>query len=155
MRFIADAMLGRLARWLRLLGFDTLYCPDISDSRLLRLAREQDRFILTRDTHFLNVKNFRDYLLINSNNPFEQVLEVVEALNIKEFKPGRCANCNGVLAKVRKKEDVRDMVPEHVFLNSDTFLKCQDCGNVYWEGSHLKMFREKLCDVLKGVRPQN
>lgn len=65
MKFIADAMLGRLARWLRLLGFDTLYYPDISDSNLLKIARQQERFILTRDTHFPGFKNLKEYLLIN------------------------------------------------------------------------------------------
>jgi uncharacterized protein with PIN domain len=67
LRFVADAMLGRLARWMRFLGFDTLYYRDISDSRLIRIAREQNRLILTRDTRLVKIKAVKDYLLIKAN----------------------------------------------------------------------------------------
>ncbi|HUO77682.1 MAG TPA: DUF5615 family PIN-like protein, partial [Thermodesulfovibrionales bacterium] len=76
-RFIADAMLGRLSRWLRLLGFDTLYYPDIKDSDLMKLAVQEGRCLLTRDTHFLNIRNFRNFLMVHSDNPIEQVAEVL------------------------------------------------------------------------------
>lgn len=146
-RFIADAMLGRLARWLRLLGFDTLYYPDISDGGLVRLAIQEERFILTRDTHFLKIKNLRNRIIINSNNPIDQVIEVLRAFNIKEFTVSRCPHCNGVLGDVDEKETIRDKVPEYVFLNRSNFLRCSSCGNVYWEGTHLKRFRAMLGNI--------
>jgi uncharacterized protein with PIN domain len=94
MKFIADVMLGRLARWMRFLGVDTLYYSDISDSRLLRIAREQDRFILTRDTRLIKVKGIKDYLLINANDSFKQLLEVIDTLKLKKFNPlSRCVKC--------------------------------------------------------------
>jgi len=150
MKFIADVMLGRLARWMRFLGFDILYYPDISDSRLIKIAREQDRFILTRDTRLIKIKGVKDYLLIKANDSFEQLLEVIEALKLKQFNLlSRCVRCNGVLTQVLKKSEIKDSVPEYVFLNFNVFLKCSSCGNIYWEGSHLKNFREKLGEVLK------
>lgn len=149
MRFIADAMLGRLARWLRLLGFDTSYYPDISDTRLLRIAKEEKRLILTRDTRLIKIKGFNDYLLIKANDPFKQILEVINTLDIKHFCPfSRCVSCNGVLRGLTDKNEIRESVPEFVFLNSKTFLRCTNCGKVYWEGTHPKKFREKLSDIL-------
>jgi len=149
-RFIADVMLGRLARWMRFLGVDTLYYSDISDSRLLRIAREQDRFILTRDTRLIKVKGIKDYLLINANDSFKQLLEVIDTLKLKKFNPlSRCVKCNGLLTRILNKQEINDSVPEFVFLNFSIFLKCGDCGKIYWEGTHPKKFREKLHEVLR------
>ena len=151
-RFIADAMLGRLARWLRFLGFDTLYYPDISDSRLIRIAREQNRMILTRDTRLAKTKAARDHLLITANDSYSQLVEVIDSLRLKEFRPpGRCVECNGRLMGIADKTTVRDSVPEYVFLSSDSFLRCENCGKIYWEGTHPKRFREKLGNIIKQI----
>lgn len=144
---MADAMLGRLARWLRLLGFDTLYYPHGSDADLLKAAIREDRVILTRDTRFPRIKNLKDFLLIKSNDPIEQVKEVI-SLYPRELKASRCARCNGVLDSVAEKEEIRDRVPEHVFFGRGNFMRCGSCGNVYWEGTHLKRFREMLYTLL-------
>lgn len=143
-RFIADAMLGRLARWLRLLGFDTLYYADISDGELLRLAAREGRFILTRDTHFMKRKGLRDFYLVRSEKPMEQIREVLTFFNIREPGAGRCASCNGALSEIADKALVRDAVPEYIFLHSSDFRRCDACGKVYWEGTHLKRFRRML-----------
>ncbi|HYA31704.1 MAG TPA: Mut7-C RNAse domain-containing protein [Thermodesulfovibrionales bacterium] len=148
--FIADAMLGRLARWLRLLGFDTLYYPHIRDSDLLKFALRDGRYILTRDTHFLGIKNVPTVTFIHSNEPLKQVKEVIGIFGLKEAMPGRCARCNGILREVGTKDSIRDEVPEYVFLNCSNFLKCRACGNVYWEGTHLRRFRTMLGGILRG-----
>ena len=145
MQFIADAMLGRLARWLRFLGFDTLYYPGIDDAKLIRIARENNRFILTRDTRLVQRKGLRNVLLIHANDSLHQLVEVVTSLKLKQFDTlSRCVSCNGQLVKIREKDTVRDMVPEYVFLNRDAFFKCTECDKIYWEGSHPKKFRENL-----------
>lgn len=149
-RFLADVMLGRLARWLRLLGFDTLYYTDISDNRLLRVAKEEGRFILTRDTRIVRIKGIKDFLLIRANDSFSQLLEVIDTLKLTHFKLlSRCVTCNGMLKRILDKHEIEDSVPEFVFLHFNLFLKCSDCGKVYWEGTHPKKFREKLAEVLK------
>jgi uncharacterized protein with PIN domain len=151
-RFIADAMLGRLSRWLRLLGFDTLYYADIKDGDLIKLAVREQRCLLTRDRHFMHIRNFRNLLMVHSDDPIEQVMEVLSVLNLKEFRQGRCARCNGVLDPVTRKQEVRDMVPEYVFLHCHAFQRCSACGNVYWEGTHLGRFRTMLKPVLMSVK---
>jgi hypothetical protein len=154
MRFIADAMLGRLARWLRLLGFDTLYYPDITDQRLLKLARQEERFILTRDSHFQR-KDIETCLFINSDDIDRQVFQVITDLHLRLPDKSRCANCNGVLETVKKKE-IADSVPEYVYLNFTHFQRCQGCGNVYWEGSHYQRLRQKVQEFLKhSARSEN
>ncbi len=148
--FLADVMLGRLARWLRLLGFDTLYYNDISDNRLLRIAKEQGRFILTRDTRLVKIKGIKDYLLIKANDSFSQLLEVIDTLKLTRFNLlSRCVKCNGMLTQILDKNEIKDSVPEFVFLHFKLFLRCSDCGKVYWDGTHPRKFREKLSEVLK------
>ncbi|HXX81166.1 MAG TPA: Mut7-C RNAse domain-containing protein [Thermodesulfovibrionales bacterium] len=151
-RFIADVMLGRLSRWLRLLGFDTLYYPDIKDGDLMKLAVRENRYLLTRDTHFMHIRNFRNFLMVSSDDPIEQVREVLSSFILNEFKPGRCARCNGMLDAVVRREEARNMVPEYVFLHCDSFLRCRVCGNVYWEGTHLVRFRTMLNPVLMSLK---
>jgi uncharacterized protein with PIN domain len=149
MRFIADAMLGRLARWLRLLGFDTLYQRDIRDGDLLKLAVREDRIVLTRDTHFLNIKSLKNLLIIHSDYPLEQVREVIVSFGIRAFAPGRCPQCNGVLDPVDEKMRVRDLVPDHIFFNHENFQICHSCGQIFWEGTHLRRFRERLGPLME------
>jgi uncharacterized protein with PIN domain len=155
MRFIADAMLGRLAKWLRLLGFDTLYQPGISDRTLLRLAMEQGRVILTRDSHFLR-KDIENCLMVKSDFVQEQLSQIIEDLRLEPPSIGRCVNCNGELAEVGDKTDVRDSVPEYVYMSTNRFHRCARCGKVYWEGSHYSNFTGRLLEVIKQAhRSQN
>jgi hypothetical protein len=149
MQFIADAMLGRLARWLRFLGFDVLYFPDISDSELVRIAREQDRRILTRDTRLVQRKGLAHPLLITANDPLEQLMEVLGSVTMKPLAPlSRCVKCNSPLAPINDKNEIADAVPEFVFLQYNNFLRCTECGKIYWKGTHPEKFKEKICDSM-------
>jgi len=160
MKFIADSMLGRLARWLRLLGYDTLYYPHIEDSLLLRIAREEDRVLLTRDTRLVKVRGLNKHLLLSENDTFEQLKKVITSFNLHPFDLGRdrfatglygrCSLCNSVLDSVPK-EQAKDQVPEYVYLTTEIFNKCQKCGKFYWAGTHQEKLRKKLMDILSSA----
>ncbi len=150
MRFIADAMLGRLARWLRILGFDVLYYNDIEDRQLIRIAREQERTILTRDTGLLKNKGAGNAIFITSDRTRDQLRELGARLRIAEAEPlGRCAVCNGTITVVGDKDEVRETVPDFIYHAFNEFLRCGGCGRIYWRGSHQKKFREDIVDILK------
>lgn len=145
MRFIADAMLGRLARWLRFMGFDTLYYPDIDDKMLIKIARRDDRWILTRDTRLIKIKGLDKYLLLKENDSTGQLKEVIDAFKLRRNKRlKRCVKCNGTLNRIKNKSDIRDSVPDFIYHNFSKFYKCKNCHRIYWEGSHLKSFSEMV-----------
>ena len=157
MKFIADSMLGRLAKWLRLLGFDTLYYPHIEDSLLLRIAREQDRTILTRDTGLVKIRGIRSYMLLEDNDTFNQLSKVINAYNllsqlseegkISLLSPGRCSICNELLKEVAR-EKAQPHVPEYTFKTCSSFKHCEKCGRFYWKGSHQENLQKKLSELL-------
>ena len=157
MKFIADSMLGRLARWLRLVGYDTLYYPDIEDSLLLRIAREENRTLLTRDTRLVKVRGLKNYLLLKENDPFEQLKNVILTFNLFPHSTSlksiiipdlsRCSLCNQVLESVPK-EHAKKHVPEYVFQNSGSFKHCKNCGRFYWKGTHHELLLKKLSEIM-------
>lgn len=143
-------MLGSLAKWLRILGFDTLYFKAIDDNELIKIAKQEHRILLTRDTSLVKRKKIDSYILITSNEVSEQLKEVllwVKGQGSKVKGNPRCAECNGGLSTADK-ESVANDVPEHVFLNFNSFFRCSSCGKVYWEGSHRKLIDEKIQNVL-------
>ncbi len=158
MRFIADSMLGRLARWLRLLGYDTLYYPQIEDRLLLKIAREDNRILLTRDTRLVKVRGVQHFLLLKENNPFRQLKNLIMVFRLKlDDKSGsnegsaifsRCAVCNTSLNNIPK-EEIKGFVPKYVYQTSDIFRRCSRCGKLYWKGTHSEKFKKKLLEILR------
>lgn len=151
--FIADAMLGSLAKWLRILGFNTLYFKKIDDNELIRIAKQKDRMLLTRDTGLAKRKTINNCILINSNDTFEQLKEVLLWVKDQRSKvkgDPRCAACNGEFMPVDK-ESVIDAMPDYIFLGCDSFFKCKNCGKTYWNGSHKKMMDAKIEEVLQDI----
>ncbi|MCE5194796.1 MAG: Mut7-C RNAse domain-containing protein [Nitrospiraceae bacterium] len=149
MKFIADSMLGRLAKWLRLIGFDVFYFSDIDDNTLLRISKQENRIILTRDTHFLKRRNFSNYLFIKSNNTKDQFSEVLNVYGFADLGSSRCVKCNGILIVVNDKDSIRAEIPEHIYVECNKFQRCDICSSIYWEGSHIKRFRETALSLIK------
>jgi uncharacterized protein len=138
MNFIADAMLGSLAKRLRLLGFDVLYDRTLADNDVLRLALEQGRVILTRDTGLAARPLAQNHVLIKSDHVEEQLRQVLGAFSLSSSGPlTRCSVCNQPLVPLGR-DAARDRVPEHVQRTMAMFFECRECGRVYWEGSHVK-----------------
>ena len=143
-------MLGRLAKWLRLLGFDVLYYPDIEDREVIKISLEQDRTILTRDTRMLQCRGVRDAVFIRSDHISEQLLEMKDMLALHDLDRGeRCVACNGNLHTVSDRGEVQDLVPDYVYHNFRSFMRCDGCGKVYWEGSHYKKICERTSEILR------
>lgn len=143
-------MLGKLARWLRLLGYDVVYYPLVRDIELIERALKENRIILTRDTRLIKRKLIKDYLLIRSDRYLEQLTQVIVELKL-EVNEGdfftRCLICNRLIENAEKGE-VKDRVPPYVYRTQDSFYHCPDCGRIYWPGTHSVRAREKLKDYL-------
>jgi hypothetical protein len=147
-RFVADAHLGRLARYLRLLGFDTLFENDPGDAELARISAHEGRILLSRDKRLLQRRILTHALWIPAIRPREQLAYLVDRLDLRGlFRPfTRCTLCNGRLVEV--KEDVPDLpVPPGIRAVFKTFWRCEGCDRIYWQGSHydrLRAFVEQL-----------
>ncbi|WP_052567488.1 Mut7-C RNAse domain-containing protein [Candidatus Magnetobacterium casense] len=147
-RFIADAMLGRLARWLRMLGIDTLYMRDIKDSELVRLARAEGRCLLTRDRALVNEHHLANYVLLRANDTGSQLRELSRSFagGLSLTAQGRCTSCNGGLCRVEK-TDIVNEVPQYVYYTNDEFTRCYMCGKVFWAGTH----RDRFIKMVRGL----
>jgi uncharacterized protein with PIN domain len=136
-RFLVDAHLGRLARYLRLLGFDTLFYNDLGDQALVRLALDERRVLLTRDRALLMRRELTHGCYLRQGPPRAQLAALVERLDLyRQLRPfSRCMHCNGELAAVPKAEVATRLEPRtrRAF---QRFWRCGDCGRVYWRGSH-------------------
>ncbi len=150
-RFILDVHLGKLARYLRLLGFDARYDPRFDDPDIAAIASEQDRIALTRDLALLkNGAIVRGYW-IRSQNPREQLREVLcryrLAAKVRPF--ARCTVCNGIIREAPK-DLVRDRLEPKTAMYYDRFFQCTSCGRIYWEGSHYLRMREMVEEAVNG-----
>jgi len=148
-RFICDAMLGRLARWLRALGYDTEYDDAIDDAVLVARGREEDRRVLTRDRALAKAWRVEAILLLEADDPMEQLEEVIRRLGlaVPDRLFTRCTVCNTAL-KPLDPAQARDRVPEKAHARQSSFAECPDCDRVYWEGSHVRRMRRRLADGL-------
>ncbi|MBI4759036.1 MAG: Mut7-C RNAse domain-containing protein [Chloroflexi bacterium] len=143
MRFLADQMLGRLAKWLRILGYDTLYSNAWSDAEIARLARAEDRVLLTRDTRLLARKGLKG-LYVSSEDLVEQIGQLAREGYLDSRPPfTRCLRCNVSLEQVDKPQ-VLGQVPPYVYETQDEFRRCPQCGRLFWRGTHWQKMVEKV-----------
>jgi hypothetical protein len=143
-RFVADTMLGRLAKWLRILGYDTAYPGQETDQRLARIAADEGRVLLTRDVDLASRKGFQK-LLVHSNDLPEQLAQVIKAFDLtaKKRTSPLCLRCNRPLDEIAR-DDVRGRVPSYVYDTQDQFYHCPDCDKIYWAGTHLDHMQQEL-----------
>ncbi len=143
--FVADAGVGRLARWLRLLGFDTLYRNDFQDSEVIAISRREGRIILTRDMNLLKCREVSRGRWIRATHPDAQVKEVLRrfdaAASARPFS--RCLECNALLES-EEKENLLDRLQPGTRLSFHAFHVCPDCGRIYWRGSHYDRLAKKV-----------
>lgn len=143
--FAVDRMLGRLAVWLRLLGYDATCAPHLTGRALVRHARHEGRLILTRDRRLLREPNLPPTLFIDSNHFRDQLRQVIStyALHPLAHVFTRCSRCNEPVVPIDKAQ-VRDQVPEYVFTTQDRFVRCPRCRRIYWPATHVERVREEL-----------
>ncbi len=155
LKFIVDNNAGRLAKWLRMMGYDTLFFDGSDDSQMVATALAEGRVILTRDTQIMRrrvVTNGRlKVILIMSDEPEQQMRQVVETLNLDyQFRLFTiCLECNQPLVE-RSKQQVRDLVPFYVFQTQSYYMECPACHRIYWKGTHWQAMTKKLGEFAKG-----
>jgi len=146
---------GKLAKWLRLMGYDTLFFKGSSDSQMIAMAMAENRVILTRDTQIMRrrvVANGRlKAILIQSDEPERQMRQVMDALRLDcQFQPfSICLECNQPLLE-RSREQVKDQVPPYVFQTQSQYMECPACHRIYWRGTHWQAMTRKLEHLVKG-----
>ena len=154
-KFAVDVNVGRLAKWLRVLGYDALFVPDVDDGGLVQIAQKEGRIILTKDSRLLERRLFTSGQLkgvqVRGDHFIEQIRQVVTELRLdtnKEFS--RCIDCNTPLLDIGR-EDVKDIVPSYVCRTQEKFKRCPACHKVYWRGTHWQNMRRELATALDGV----
>ncbi|MBS7648414.1 Mut7-C RNAse domain-containing protein [Candidatus Bathyarchaeota archaeon] len=148
MEFVVDGMLGKIARWLRMLGYDTKYCNNMSDDEILKVAFKEKRIILTRDYQFFRKANFHGVraIFIEGKTHIEKLADLSRQLNIDleiNIDKSRCPKCNARIMPISK-EEVKAKIPASTYKIYDEFWICTDCGQVYWKGSHWKKINNAL-----------
>ncbi len=147
MLFLVDAMLGNIAKKLRVLGFDSEYFSNIDDSKLIEKAKNENRTIISRDHHLIERarKNGISPVYITKENEIEQFLELLEIthLQLDEISgdSARCTKCNSPTSKISKLE-LENKIPQGVLEYNEKFWKCDGCDQIYWEGTHIKNLQE-------------
>ncbi len=150
-KFLVDSMLGKLAKWLRLLGYDTIY-TDIKDYNKLQGFLQKDYIFLTRQHKWIHYRVLKDQAiyLVQANEPRAQLAEVMKKFKL-EFSPqsfcSRCIVCNVVLVE-RQKEEIETYLPEYIRHTFSHFKVCPCCKRVYWSGSHQKRMQEFLKKII-------
>lgn len=141
-KFAADVMVGRLARWLRILGFDTFYSNRAEDPFLRSLCISEDRTLLTKDRELCRQlgDGGRGYL-VRAVHLEDQLVEIYRGFDLNRFeRQPRCSRCNGALSAIGK-EKVENQIPPYVFRTQKFFSFCSGCKKIYWRGTHLARIR--------------
>jgi uncharacterized protein with PIN domain len=143
-RFFADSMLGKLALWMRVLGYDVEYEKEIDDDELVTRALGEGRTVLTRDTRLVERKALRGRAFFIAADRWKEQLRCVrERFKTPDAFLSRCLRCNVPLENI-KKEEARDRVPPYVYSVHDDFTACPGCERIYWPGTHKKEMEREV-----------
>ncbi|MBN1366947.1 MAG: Mut7-C RNAse domain-containing protein [Dehalococcoidales bacterium] len=155
LKFIADNNVGKLAKWLRMVGFDTESFNGTDDGEMVAIAVAENRIILTRDTGVMARRLITSgqvrAILIESDRLVRQIRQVSEELHIdkSQYKPLTfCLECNRTLMP-RTKSEVKNRVPSHVFETQEQFVECPSCNRIYWRGTHWQAMQRKIENVIE------
>lgn len=150
MKFLADRMLGKLAKYLVMLGLDTRYFTHNDRTQLIALSEREGRVILSRDTKLLRVRGLPESLLITDDCPGKQLRQVFTHFKLELAEEQfftRCLRCNQMLIQVSP-EEVKPKVPSFVLTIHQDFFSCPQCGRVYWKGTHHLRMKEMIRKIL-------
>jgi uncharacterized protein with PIN domain len=156
LKFIVDSNVGKLARWLRIMGYDSLFFRSIDDARMIDIALAQGRVILTKDTQIMRRRVITSKrlkaILVRDDHSAQQLYQVVTELNLDcQFRPfSLCLECNQPLMP-KDREDVRGLVPLHVFQTQSHYMQCPTCHRVYWRGTHWQAMNHQLSELTTGA----
>lgn len=153
MKFVVDAMLGNLARWLRMLGYDTLYSRKAEDWRILRVAEKSSRIIVTRDVGLFRKarKKGLEAVLISTDDVSKMLAQLSLEVGVElKFNPSntRCPKCNTLLERMNKAEAL-SLLPKDLGVKYEDFWRCPKCRKIYWQGNHWKTISETLDEALR------
>ena len=149
MKFLADRTLGKLAKRLRALGYDTVYYRGEDPRQLTEMAHQQGRTLLTRNARLIPKEPGDDILLVEDDDPHLQLRSLIKrrVLSLEDLRPfTRCLLCNTLLKPIPQ-ADTEGKVPDHVFYHEKEFYHCQDCSRIYWRGSHHKNMQTWLKEL--------
>jgi len=149
MKFVVDINVGKLARWLRMMGYDSLLFTGDDDWHMIVTALREERTVITKDTQIMKrgviTSGRLKAILITSDKPELQMQQVIASINLDcEFRPFTlCLECNQPLVE-RSKQEVKDLVPPYVFQTQNQYVQCPACHRIFWKGTHWQAMTEKL-----------
>ncbi len=151
LKFLADGMLGKLTRWLRMLGHDVIYTGSTEDNELIQKAKKENRILLTRDVKLYQraVAKGSEAVLLESPNQIANLAQVAKRFKFPlEINPdrSRCPKCNTNIKPIVKTE-AEGKVPEKTLIHYDEFWQCPNCGQFYWHGAHWKEIEKTLAEA--------
>jgi len=156
LKFVTDGMLGKLTRWLRMLGHDVEYTSSMEDKKLVQKAKKENRILLTRDVELYQqaIAKGADAFLVENPNQTANLSSLAKRFKFKleiDVKASRCPKCNSQIRTISK-ANIADKIPSTTSSNYDEFWQCQGCGQVYWHGAHWKRIDKTLEEAKKALR---
>ncbi len=159
MRFITDGMLGKLTRWLRMLGQDVEYSRSLNDEQLINTAKAEDRILLTRDLELYQQARKRgvNTTLVKGATEAEKLASLAKRFNFKleiDVTVSRCPKCNTSIRPISK-DEILDRIPETTSTYYDEFWECSECGQIYWQGAHWKRIEKTLKEARRALKSES